>query len=489
MTAMAEKRRRVGVAGQRTAIYVRISLDRTGAGLGVERQEAACRDKAANKGWNVVEVYVDNDVSATSKKPRPAYQRMLADARAGHIDAIVVWHIDRLTRRPRELEDVIDLADDHGLLLATVEGDVDLATDTGQLTARLLASVARQEAAHKGARQRLQRRQQAEAGKPHRGGPRPYGYLPDRVTPDPREAPFIAEAATRVIAGETLRSVALDMTARGARTVGGKEWSAQTLRQVLRSARISGRREVFDVADKSGMGEIVATDCWQPIITPEQSDTLRTMFANPDRRAHSRSTRARYLLTGLLRCERCGGKLGALAWERGNRYLYRCRPPGSNDAAAQQTCGATSVKMQYADAIVRDVVLEAIDTPDFYDRLYARAEVDPAVQEAINQDEQKLNDLAAMMAEGDLTMAEWKTAREVVQARLDVNKATLARVSNVAAVRLLDGDGTLLEQWERLNWSQRRAVLAEVLEEVRVRPGDGRGKPFNPKRLKPIFRF
>ena len=56
-------------------IYVRISQDRQGAELGVVRQEADCRALCERKGWSVVEVYADNDTSAYSGAPRPAWDR------------------------------------------------------------------------------------------------------------------------------------------------------------------------------------------------------------------------------------------------------------------------------------------------------------------------------------------------------------------------------------------------------------------------------
>lgn len=55
------------------------------------------------------------------------------------MDAVVCWHVDRLTRTPRELEDVIDLADKRGLELATISGEIDIATPTGRLIARILS--------------------------------------------------------------------------------------------------------------------------------------------------------------------------------------------------------------------------------------------------------------------------------------------------------------------------------------------------------------
>lgn len=155
---------------RRVGIYCRISQDRTGAGLGVARQEADCRALAERRGWTVIDVYSDNDVSAYSRKRRPEWERLLEDIKNGFIDAVVCWHIDRLTRSPLELEGVISLAERHGVELATVTGEVDLATPSGKMVARMLGAAARNEADHKAERQQRQRRQGAEMGKVQGGG-------------------------------------------------------------------------------------------------------------------------------------------------------------------------------------------------------------------------------------------------------------------------------------------------------------------------------
>ncbi|WP_234384634.1 recombinase family protein [Streptomyces sp. MMG1121] len=66
--------------------------------------------------------------------------------------------MDRLTRSPRELEDVIDLADRQGVELAVVSGEIDLATPTGRMVARMLGAAARHEAEHKPERRQSVRR-------------------------------------------------------------------------------------------------------------------------------------------------------------------------------------------------------------------------------------------------------------------------------------------------------------------------------------------
>jgi len=135
----------------RAALYLRQSLDRTGAGAAVDRQRTATTALAESRGWSIVEEYVDNDVSASSGKVRPAYRRMLADAEAHRFDAVLAYHPDRIARRVVDLEDLIVRAQRDGFKIATVTGDLDLSNDMGRLVGRILASVASAEVERKGA--------------------------------------------------------------------------------------------------------------------------------------------------------------------------------------------------------------------------------------------------------------------------------------------------------------------------------------------------
>src|SRR5215207_9148101 len=164
----------------RSGVYLRQSRDRDGTGLAVARQRKDCLKLCTDRGWEPIE-YVDNDRSAFGAKKRPAYERMLADVEAGKLAAIVVWDLDRLHRRPVELEHFIELADRHGLALATVSGDTDLGTDSGRLFARVKGAVARSEGERKSARQKRAALQAAQLGKPHSSS-RPFGYERDGMT-------------------------------------------------------------------------------------------------------------------------------------------------------------------------------------------------------------------------------------------------------------------------------------------------------------------
>lgn len=468
----------------RAGIYVRISQDRGGAGLGVQRQEQDARKLCKRKGWDVAEVYCDDDVSAYSGKPRPAWQRLRQDVEAGTLDAIAVWHVDRLTRTPRELEDVIDYAERHGLELATVSGDIDLATPTGRMVARMLGAAARHESEHKAERQRRERRQSAERGRVAGGGHRPYGYADDRLTIVEDEAVIIRECARRLLAGESLSSICRDLAARDVPTSTGKHWTPTTMRCLLASARISGRREHTPRDSYTGtrplLGEIVADAVWPGIISHADSDRLRAILSRPDRVKFSAATGRTYLLSGILRCH-CGA--GMVGRPKSGTPRYVCpNTPG------RDSCGTTATVTARTDEHVRDLILTALDSPKMRAALAKPVVSDPALDEAVERDEAALADLIADKDEGIITRGEYLTRRGKIEKRLTANRAKQMRSRHVEP--LADFIGTYDEmaaRWETRNTSQRRAIVAAVVERVTVNRADPR-KKWDPLRFDPVWR-
>src|SRR5215207_11616141 len=218
----------------RTALYLRVSLDKSGDGLGIERQREDCRKLAEQRGWTVVYEIEENNTSA-SFGPRPGFEQLLHLMERRQVAAVIVWHVDRLLRKMTDLERVIELVERTGIRLVTVSGDISLDTDMGRMVGRIMASVARAEVERKSARQRRAAIQKAQAGKPH-GSKRAYGYEADLVTLNESEAAVISEMARRVIAGNSFKEVAFWANAQGYRTTTGKIFYP------LRSAICSIRR-------------------------------------------------------------------------------------------------------------------------------------------------------------------------------------------------------------------------------------------------------
>jgi DNA invertase Pin-like site-specific DNA recombinase len=464
----------VGSAG----VYARISDDHEGRGLGVARQVKECREEAARRGWPVGDVYVDNDRSAYRGKRRPEFVRLVEDLKAGDRDAVIVYHQDRLTRSPRELEDFVDLYEAVGLrgFASASGGTYDLASGDGRLMARVQGAFARKESDDKSRRGRSKHRQLAEAGAVSGGGTRPYGYGPDRTTVVPGEAAVLRDAAQRVLAGESLRSITADLNDRGIPTVRGGRWNPVTLRQMLVSARIAGMRSLGE--------EIVAQAVWPQIIDARTSARLRALLLDPARRT-SRPVR-RYVLAGLLRCGKCETVLVSRPRRDGTRR-YVC-PTGEPHGG----CGGVVTLAEPVERWLTEAVLYRLDSPQMARAMHGAQRDDVAAAAAdaeLNDALTRQDDLAALFAASQISRREWLAARAPIQTRVARAKQRVAQCTRAPLIDEYVGHSARLRRrWDALNLDRQRAIIAAVLDHAIVGPALRGRKTFDPARITPVWK-
>lgn len=450
-------------------IYVRISQDRTGAGLGVQRQEEDCRALAERRGWHVFNVYVDNDVSAFSRRRRPGWSEMLDDVQTGRIHAIIGWHVDRLTRRPSELEHLIDLADTHRLQLGTVTGDIDLGNPMGRLLARQLGSIARYESEHRGERRARQLLQAAEAGQLMRAGKRCYGYQRDG-TIEPAEAAIIREAVERVLRGESMRSIVSDFHEREIKTTQGGYWIATSLKRLLINQRLSGKR-VYK-------GQVVAEGDWEPILDPSEQRKVVAVLTNPKRRTMTtpNSTGARkYLLTGgIIVCGLCGKKMESQPSSNGKPgYVCRQGPPTYG-------CGKTRIAAAGVEQDVAERVLGRLASPAIRARLQAAVQTagdsGEMLTDQIGDLEQRLVELGEDYADGRVNRVAFQSASNRIDAKLAELRAAVVRVAKIESLPDASTPEDLADWWENgSTLERRRDLVMTLLEHVEIMPATRRG--------------
>lgn len=457
-------------------IYVRISLDREGEALGVARQRADCEALCARRDWPVAGIYQDNDVSAYSGKPRPEYQRLLVDLKAGRIDGVVVYDLDRLHRQPRELESFIDTCAAVGVRnIATVSGDIDLSTDNGQLVARMLGAVAKKSSDDTRRRVTRKKFELATAGKVSGGGRRPFGFEIDGKTVRPDEANVIRELARRAVAGDSLGSLCRDLERRGITTSQGHPWRITVMRKMLMSGRIAGLREY--------RGQVTSEAEWDPIITPTESERLRAVLSTRNPRQRGPRT---YLLTGLLRCQRCGSRMESSP--HNGRRRYACvKYPGTTGR-----CGGTFVMAEPVEQYVAEAVFYQLDSGAFRAAAKARsgADEDGALERALQDDQRMLEGLGQRYARHEITEREWDAMRAIIQERIDTARRTLSSVAEREALHVLGAAGTnLRDAWDNLDISRRVTICRAMLSSLEVGPGTPGRNGFDPTRLHPVWKL
>lgn len=480
-----------------TAIYVRISRDRAGAGLGVDRQEADCRALAERLGWDVIAIYSDNDVSAASGKPRPQYRAMLDAVRAGQVRGIIAWHTDRLHRRPTELEEFITLAESHAIQIQTVKaGTIDLSTPSGQMVARMLGAAARHEVDQMKARIRREKEAAAAAGK-YRGGMRPFGYEKDGVTVRESEAQIVRESIAAILSGRTLASVARELRERGVTGTNGKPVTYGNMRDMLMRPRNAGilatglPNRNATTNNSTRPYEEIGPASWPAIVPEEQWRAFVTLMCDPSRVLNEGQRETKWLGSGIYRCGVPTGEVDAegepivcngtvKAAPHGGtkmkpytrRYLYRCT------ASAHLT-----VRQDQTDDFVRGVVAEMIRDPRIAAALHPSDLGLTADRERRAELSRRLESFERDYALGDISGAQLRKATEAVTAEIDAVDARMAKTlrHSVSAdiLRAADPGQAFLDA----PIDVQRAVLATVLR-VEVVPQARRGTAWSPDRLK-----
>jgi DNA invertase Pin-like site-specific DNA recombinase len=445
----------------------------------------------ANRGWTPVE-YIDNDTSASSGKRRPAYERMLADIRDGAIGAVVAWDLDRLHRRPIELEAFMAMADERHLALATVSGDVDLSTAQGRLTARLKGSVAAHEIEHKRARQLRAAQQKAERGEPQWRNA--FGYMPDgsRV-PDPQTAPLVKRVYAHVLAGGSITDGARMLNDEGAYGRWNKPWTPSTLSLFLRAPRNAGLR--------SHNGEIIGQGNWPGLVDESTWRTVQSILSAPGR-APGKKTVRKHLLTGVLKC----GKPGCDGYLSGQWVMHPTggapgRPKAgetkqpSGQVAHSITygckkCRGVSIRAEYVEPLVYKVVSGRLAEPDAVDLLRSK-QFDPDEAKRLDDEKQTLyGQIRAAEAEYDEGIIDGRRLAARKERVAEKLGAIEARQQDAERLRVFDGLplGTpeVADAVKRLSGDRLRAVIG-VLVEFTVAPvGKGRrvnGERFDPERV------
>lgn len=460
----------------KTAIYARISDDRDGTGLGVERQEIDCRRLAEDKGLTDIEIFTDNDISAFNGKKRPSYLEMMARIKSGEFENLIAWASDRLHRSPRELEDFIDTCEEKKINIYTVKaGNLNLSSPDGRAFARILGTMARAESEKTSDRIQRKALEKAMKGETWGTGNRPFGYMKGGMVIEEREAIALREIAQRFLAGESIYSLCRWLNEEEILTPAGKPFRAKTLRDIINNPRISGERAY--------KGEIVATATWPAIISKEEGEAIRSVL-NSRKRLEAPARTA--VLVGLLVCGLCGKKL--VSHNKEGRRRYICR----KDTVTGRGCGGIYITANLVEDLIVEAVLTRLNSPEM-ERALAEQKPNPkalAIHAELSALDSRFIELAEMVAQGDFTRLQYQAAMKVAQERKGELERTLAKERGVVALAGGMGSPQLIEQkWKSLNLDRQRAILKSILESVEVDKTIRQGYGFNPARIRPIWKF
>jgi DNA invertase Pin-like site-specific DNA recombinase len=460
-------------SGKRAVGYGRISDDPTGLQAGVGRQREDVERWCQENDVQLVDWIEDNDVSASryGRKVRQGYRKALRMVESGQAEILVAWHVDRLYRQPKELEHLIDLAEKQGVLIATLNGRLDLADSDDRAMARVAVAIAAKSSDDTSRRVTRWHTSRRDQGLPA-GGPI-FGWL-SATEQDPRTAPIVARMIERCLAGEGLASIARWLDAEQVpQRLGGKCWQHNSVRLVLGSPRHYGLL--------AHRGQIVGPSTVPGIVEPELYEQVQAVLSA---RRTARKPSRRTAFTGLLFCAECGHSMIRNGGEKG-RPVWVCKRSGYKPDA----CGKVSIDASFVERAILDAVFGIVDDPKLA-RMAAqmtarkgKGTTEGEIAAKLAALSTRLDALVEQFATGELPADAYARAARRLEADRQALTEELAKVSSAGVlVPWVGKAGELRAAFDepgRLSDDMKREIIgwAFSLDGVRFEVGKHKGAP------------
>lgn len=386
----------------RAAIYARYSTDNQSA-RSVADQLALCETHAGRLGHNVTARFSDSAISGQMLAQRTGFMALMSEARRPkserRFDVLIVENADRLTRHPGDIHHIRDVFAFAGVAIIQVDGgelDAIKASVSGLVSQITLASTI----------EKSRRGMQARAADGLRMGGRLYGYRPVKGEPgvieiDQDQAAIVRRIFSLFLSGDSPRTIAQKLTREGVPGPRGLRWTGSAIggwgergngvlgNEAYCGVIIWGKVKMFrDPETRKRISRPQPKENWQRVARPDLAIIDAETFAAAQvrrrgRHLHPARIKARYLLSGLLRCPHCGGGLSMKDGSGPSRRVI------CTNYAESGTCksGKSFYVARIESAVVRQLRAE-LDNPagiDLYVKTYnaerrrlARSAVDDA---------------------------------------------------------------------------------------------------------------
>lgn len=300
----------------------------------------------------------------------------------------------------------------------------------------------------------------AAAGRPY--GPCVYGYrrLHDERTgeltgqePDPETAPVVREIITRVARAESIRSIYADLNQRGVASPKGSRWGPATTKDIVRHVEYIGMRRHRDNLYRA---------TWEPIVDEVTWHAANRVLDDPARRAHIRPGAARYLLSGIVTCVNCGGRIGVSLAQAYAGPRYVCRDCGTTAAIAD------------LDEYVSRIVTARMCRKDARRVFGPRTGETAAAEAELARLQAKITEARESFATGDGISAEAlaTTERILLPKIADARQRAVPAGASLAVLDLADagrlGQSVVRPLWDGMPVATKREVLRVLFASLAV---------------------
>ncbi|HPQ72197.1 MAG TPA: recombinase family protein [bacterium] len=456
----------------RCAIYTRKSteegLDQEFNSLDAQREAAeAFIASQRHEGWEALPNRYDDGGYSGGNMDRPALQRLLEDIEEGHVDSVVTYKVDRLSRSLLDFTKIVETFERQGVTFVSVTQAFNTTTSMGRLTLNILLSFAQFEREIIGERIRDKVAAAKRKGK-YMGGMPVLGYDVDRVAKklvvNTTEAKLVRHIFKRFIQTGSATLLADELNRQGHRT---KEWvTAKGTTHVGTTWNKMHLYRMFN--NRLYIGEIVHHDQHYPgeheaIVPRDLFDKVQAILEE-NCRVRGNKTRAKTpaLLKGLIKCGCCGGAMGpSFTKKDGKTYRYYVCIHATK--RGWKTCSVKSVAAGEIESVVMAQLRALFQTPEL---------IAETCRVSRQKEADEIEHLKAERfgLEGELPKVSDSLRKREVEKRIaEIDGMVATLESNpLSEQQVADALRNLDQAWEELFPSEQARIVALLIERITV---------------------
>jgi len=345
------------------AIYARVSSDRQDVDLSISAQLEALRKYAARNGYTIIKEFVDEAESGRSTA-RPAFREMISLARMKHppFQLILVWKLSRFARNREDSIIYKSLLRKQGIQIVSINEPIE-DTPTGRLMEGIIEVI--DEFYSSNLAQDVTRGLRENASRGFFNGSRPpVGYLRKKVKDgdksrnsldlDPGQAPVAQRIFRECSEGKGLKEIAKGLNKDGIPAPNGGKWGKQRIHKMLTNEAYTGCLVWGKKHSKSGLLPVRKESAWPALVDKDTFGNIQIgLNARAPKVVHPRVTSSQYLLSGLLKCRKCGAAYIGYGAKSGRHHYYIC---GTTYAKGKEVCPSKHFPREKLEKYVVDKI-------------------------------------------------------------------------------------------------------------------------------------
>ena len=356
----------------RVVIYARVSSRNQDIENSSDAQIAECKAFIEKMGWILVGIYIDKAKSGRDDK-RPQHSLMVHDGtkQDRHFDKVVVWKMDRYARNETHASLTKAMLRKNGVDIVSIT-EPGVEGKLGRVMEVLLDTLA--EITSEGIAENVKRgtRHLASQGY-YLGSEAPYGYRIKKVQVgdkyhqkleiDPETSKIARAVFEHCLAGKSINDIIRDFYDKGITSPNGLPmWPAGTISGMLHNLHYAGTI-VWSTDTDDDDGPVICPDAHPGIVTKREFNKVQRLLAakhhNPKEPSEDNNPRelgSSYLLSGIINCILCGGKVQPKPAKSGNYAYYTCK---TRSTLTKKVCNCPPRNSNELENIREDILVDA----------------------------------------------------------------------------------------------------------------------------------